>query len=224
MRISVATPEGLREGPTHRPRTVWLFVALAAMNLVATASMNTWILTDDVYRAFLGGATPRTDALIEMSRRWELVGYGLGPIVFFFRITGVALLVHLVLLLLGVRPGFARIFRAGLWAQASLLMGTLAQLVLLATTPEAGRTPERLRALPGTALDFLPDPGSVGPGLALLLEQVTVFDLGWIALFVLALEHPKESPLIQSLVAVSVTALFILMVQWSGSMYITRLG
>jgi hypothetical protein len=224
MRSSVEAHQPAGEPSVDRPRTVWLFVGLAAANLIATASQNTWVLTDDVYRAFLGGATARNEALIDMSRGWELIGYGLGPMVLFCRVAGVALLVHLILLLLGLRPGLARVFRAGLWAQLSLLVGSLAQMVLLATTPTAGRTPDLLRVLPWTAMGLFPDPGSVGPALALLLERITVFDLGWIALFGLALEHRDEAPLLQSLVAVGVTALLILVVQWTGSLYIARLG
>ena len=34
----------------------------------------------------------------------------------------------------------------------------------------------------------------LGPGLALLLERVTLFDLGWVALFTLALEERGEVP------------------------------
>jgi hypothetical protein len=224
MSSSGRLAEDYLAGSGERPRTVWIFVALAAANLVATASMNTWVLTDDVYRALLGGANARSDALIAMTRGWELLGYGLGPVVLFGRVAGASLLVQLVLLLLGRRLALARIFRAGLWAQTSLLAGTLAQLVLLASTPAAGRTPERLRDVPGTALTLLPDPESVGPGLTLLLERLTVFDIGWIALFVLALEHRKEAPALQSLVAVAATALLVHLVQWTGSLYLARLG
>jgi hypothetical protein len=207
-----------------RPRTLWLFMALVAANLGTTASMNTWVLTDDVYRAFLGGATARNDALIAMSRGWELIGYALGPVVLLGRIAGAALLVQLGLLLLGRRLALARIFRAGLWAQTSLLVGSLARLVHLAATPVAGRTPARLRDAPGAALALLTDPGALSPEVVLLLERLTVFDVGWAALFVLALEHRDEAPALHCLVAVTGTALLVLLGQWAGSLYLARLG
>jgi hypothetical protein len=186
--------------------------------------MNTWVLTDDVYRALLGGATARNDALIAMSRGWEHIGYGVGPLLLFVRVAGAALLVQLGLLLMGRRLALARIFRASLWAQTSLLVGALAQVALLASTPAAGRSSARLRDLPGTALGFVTDPGGLSPGAALLLERLTVFDIGWIALFVLALEHREDAPAPRCLVAVTAAALLVLLGQWTGSLYLARLG
>jgi hypothetical protein len=218
------TVRGGDERLVERPRTIWLFVTLAVANLAVTAGMNTWVLTDDVYRSLLGGPTARNDALITMTRGWELIGYALSPALLFARVGGAALMVQLGLLLMGRRLPLARIFRAGVWAQTSLLTGALAQLTLLASTPAAGRTAERLRDLPGNTLALTPDPGALSPGLALLLERVTVFDLGWIALFVLALEHRDDAPAVPTLVAVTATALVALLLQWTAAVYLWRLG
>jgi hypothetical protein len=87
-----------------------------------------------------------------------------------------------------------------------------------------GRTPKRLSEGAGTALSFVRDPEALSSGAALLLERLTVFDLGWVALFVLALEHQDDAPALKSLVAVSAAALLVLLAQWTGSLYVARLG
>ncbi len=207
------------------PRTLWLFMSLALAHLLSVVSMNTWVLTDAVYLAIFGeGLRGQAETLLATARRWELVGYVLSPASLFARIGGVALIVQLILLLMGRTVPLARIFRAGVWAQLSLLARALAQLAFLALTPPAGRTPSRLQELPGTALHLVGDMSALEPELRALLDRVTVFDLGWILLFALALENRDRAPALTCLAAVCSAWLLITLTKWGGSLYLARLG
>ena len=206
--------------------TVWAFGALAAANLGAAVYLNAEILTDDVYRSLLAGqgSGAQIDALLSVARRWEFVGYALGPLALFALIGIMALLVQLALVLLGLRLPLAQVFCAGTLAQYALLLGTLAQVLALATLPEGARTAEQLQTIPGAIGGLFSAASNLGPGLALLLERVTLFDLGWVALFTLALEERGEVPGADSATAVAAVWVLCTLAQWGFWLYLSGLS
>jgi hypothetical protein len=178
-----------------RPATWHLFVAIAVLQISSTLMLNRVVLSPEVYRSLLDASGgPGGDDLLRTARRWELLTYFASPLLLVLRVVFAALLVQLALLGLRLTPPFARIFRAGIWAQAALLLGMLIQTAWLASLPDGAIGTVSPTMMPGSFGAVLP-PLSPDPApLLLLLHQTTIFDLGWIALFILGLEEGERIP------------------------------
>ncbi len=207
-------------------RAGWPLAVLAAANLGMAGYLNSQILTDDVYGALFAGEGSGTqvDTLVDMTRRWEVAGYFLGPLALATRIAIMTLAVQLGLILIGLRLSFGHVFRAGTWAQFAVSLGTLARLLWLVSLPKAAITADQIARVPGSLATILCSECASRPNLGLLLERVTVFDLGWIALFTLALEKPGKAP--AATVAVGVVGVWVCttLARWGFGVYLTGLS
>lgn len=185
----------------HGPSTWQLFLVIALAQVVASIALNRVVLSDQVLQTLLspGGGG---EGMLRAARRWEVIGYLASPILLGIRVSFAALLLQLFLLGLGVRPPFRRIFRAGLWAQVAILVGTLIQAVWLASLPEGMLGPATLAATPGSFGSILPPLGPNPGALMQLLHRTSVFDLGWIALYTLGLEERERVPAARAAFAV----------------------
>ncbi len=203
--------------------TVCAFGILAVANLGVAVYLNTEVLTDEVYRGLLAGqgSGSQIETLLAVTRRWELLGYVIGPLALAGRIGIMALLVQLGLILLGLRLPFGKVFFAGIVAQFALFMGTLGQLFWLVSLPEAARTAEQLETIPGALSGLFYVGNALGPELALLLRRVTLFDLGWIVLFTLALEEPGKVSGAEAAAAVTGVWILATVSQWGVWLYLT---
>lgn len=183
------------------PSTWQLFCAIAALQICSTLLLNRVVLNDDVYRSLLMDTTG-SDELLRSARRWELLSYLATPVLLAVRIGFAALLVQLVLLGLGATPPLARIFRAGVWAQGALLLGSLIQTGWLASLPDGAIGSLALSEMPGSFSAVLPPLSGDASPLVQLIYQTSLFDLGWIALFILGLEERDHVPLGRATIAV----------------------
>lgn len=200
------------------PSTGHLFLALALLQIAATLVLNRIVLNDDVLRSlFL--ETGRGDDLLAATRRWEIVSYLTIPILLAIRIGTAALLVQLILLGLRTVPAFGRIFRAGLWAQGALILGTVIQAGWLASLPDGAIGPEILTSIPGSFGAILPALGENPSPLLQLVHRISVFDLGWMALFVLGLEERGEVPVARAAAAVVSVWMVLTLGKWAFLQY-----
>jgi len=207
-----------------RPATWHLFVAIAVVQISSTLLLNRVVLSDDVYRTLLeASGGPAGEDLLRVARRWELLGYFASPLLLALRVVLAALLVQLTLLGLRLTPPFSRIFRAGVWAQAALLLGTLIQTTWLATLPDGAIGTVALTMMPGSLGAILPPLAPDPTPLALLLHQTTIFDLGWIALFVLGLEEGEHIPPARAALAVISAWGVMATGKWGLLLFMTRL-
>jgi hypothetical protein len=140
------------------------------------------------------------------------------------RIGVATLLVQLVLLSLRTTPPLALIFRAGIWAQGALLLGSLIQTVWLASLPDGAIGSIAVSVMPGSFGTVLPSPGQNPSPFLQLIHQTTIFDLGWIALFVLVLEKADYVPLGRATLAVLTTWGIIAFGKWSLLVYLAKLA
>lgn len=204
--------------------SAWLFAGLAVSYLGLAAYLNAWILTDQVYRSIWnGGSSPaQVEALLDTTRHWERIGYVVGPLALLVRIGLTALLVQLSLLLLGPRARLSHVFRAGMWAQLSLVLATASRALWLTLLPPAARTAEVVQTSP-FSLSALLESVSLGPDWELLLGRLSLFDIGWVALFALALEDSGRISLRVATLAVTGAWLFMTACRWAGWLYFTRL-
>jgi hypothetical protein len=204
--------------------SAWLFGAVAAGNLIVAVYLNTAVLTDEVYRSIWAGrgSAGQIEALLAITRHWELVGYVAGPIFLLARTGLTALLVQLSLLLIGPRAHLRHVFRAAVWAQIPLFVCTVAQALWLTLLPPAARTPDAIQVPLLTALS-LPGAASVSPTWNLLLVRISLFDVAWVVVFALALEDRGRISGRAAGAAVAGTWLFITLFQWAGWLYLTGL-
>ncbi len=212
-------------------RTRWIFLGLVTGEMAVAALINHRVLTDQVYLSLLpAGIMPwQAEEYIALARRWEILGYTLTPLGLLTRVGGVTLLIQLVLLPAGFDPGFARIFRASTWGYLVLLSGTAIQAVWLLHLPPAGISAEVLSNPPGSLVGiisrfFAMPTGGEAATLAVLLRQVTVFDLGWIMVITLALEGRTTIPAGIAFTAVAFVWTTVTFTRWAILMYLLRSG
>jgi len=217
----------LSPGPPLASRRLpnWhIFAALSGATIAVAFFTNRVILTDDVYRAFLPEATGdvvEVETLLRTARRLELLGYLAAPLLLLGRITLHALLVQLVMLLQGVQAPLSRVFRSAMFAWTAVWMGTALQAGWLASLPGGAVTPALAGQMPGTLTTLFPSLHELGWPLSLLFEEITVFHLGWVALFSLALEDEGRIPPRVALVAVVTVWAATTLARWAALLYLS---
>jgi hypothetical protein len=209
---------------SRRLRNWHIFAALSGATIAVAFFTNRVILTDDVYRAFLPEATGdvvEVETLLRTARRLEVLGYLAAPLLLLGRITLHALLVQLVMLLQGVQAPLGRVFRAAMVAWTAVWMGTALQAGWLASLPAGAVTPALAGQIPGTLTTLFPSLHELGWPLSLLFEEITVFHLGWVVLFALALEDEGRIQPRVSLVAVVTVWAATTLARWGALLYLS---
>ena len=204
--------------------SVHLFALLAAGSIAVTLFTNRFVLTDAAYRALLpegGGSPSQLEQTIAAMRRWESLGLLIAPLVLLTRVAFNALLVQLAFLLQGIQLPFSRVFRGALWAASVTWVGSAMQAVWLASLPPGALNPEMLGAMPGGLTTLLPALNTVPAGLVLLFHQITVFDLGWVLVFAVALEGSGSASAGRSLLAVTLVWMVSTLSQWGVLLYLS---
>jgi len=205
-------------------RNIHLFALLAAGSIAVTLFTNRMVLTDAAYRALLpdgGGSPSQLEQTIAAMRRWESLGLLISPLVLLTRVAFHALLVQLAFLLQGTQLPFSRVFRGALWAASVTWLGSAMQAIWLASLPPGALSPEQLGAMPGGLTTLLPALNAVNDELVLLFQQITVFDLGWVMVFAVALEGGGKTSAGRSILAVTVVWLASTLSQWGILLYLS---
>jgi len=205
-------------------RNVHLFALLAAGSIAVTLFTNRMVLTDAAYRALLpdGGASPsQVEQTIAAMRRWESLGLLISPLVLLARVAFHALLVQLAFLLQGTQLRFSLVFRGAIWAAWMTWLGSAMQAIWLASLPPAALSTEQLGAMPGGLTTLIPALNAGPDGLVLLFRQITVFDLGWILVFAVALEGAEKASAGRSLLSVTLVWLVSTLSQWGLMLYLS---
>jgi len=206
--------------PVRALRTWQLAVLVAGLQVASAAYMNRVVLGDDLLPALLGSASPG----LEAARRWRTLAYVLAPVEVVARAGFVSLLVQLALLPAIRNPPLGRIFRAALWAHLALVAGRFVETAWLASLPAAALLQGLNEAPPGS-LSRLFGSGSHAPeAVHLLASQVSLFELGWLGLFVLALEGGPRLPLRAALAAVGAVWLVLTLSKWVFLLYLGRIA
>lgn len=209
-----------------RPRTWHLFVALAAVQLALSLFLNHRVLTPELYQSVMADQAPsaQIDEFIVLTQKWQLWSYVLSPVVLALRVSVVALLVQLVLLLFPVEVPFGRVFRAALIAYSALLIGIAFHTYWLSSLPTSEINAATLELVPGSLATLLPELARERPAFAYLLNVVTLFDIAWCVFFALALEGERSLRFVPALSAVLVVWLMTVACKWGIAAYLGRLA
>ncbi len=193
-----------------------LVVLMAGLQVASVAYMNRIVIGDDLFPALLGAGS----AGVEAARRWERLTYLLAPVGVVVRAGLVSLIVQLALLPWIRNPPIGRIFRAALWAHFALLAGSIVQTHWLAGLPPAALLQGLPQELPGSLAGLLRLGSDVPGAVYLLATQVSVFDLAWAGIFILALENGPGLPLRAALVSVGTVWLALTLAKWVFFLYL----
>jgi len=210
--------------PPRRFRNLHLFALLAAGSIAANLFTNRMVLTDAAYQALLsdrGGSPSQLEQTIAAIRRWESLGILFSPLVLLTRVAFHALLVQLAFLLQATHLPFSRVFRGALWAACVTWLGTAMQAIWLASLPPGALSPELLGSMPGGLTTLFPTLNAAPDELVLLFQQITVFDLGWILVFAVALETGEQAPPGRSLLVVTLVWLTSTLSKWALLLYLS---
>ncbi len=205
-------------------RTLHLVVFLSVATACVTYYMNRVVLTDQVYAVLLGdapGGALQLEERIRLLRRWETLGVLSAPLLVLVRSTVQALLVQLAFLLQGVHARLATCFRGAIWAGWATWLGHAMQAAWLSTLPPGSITPERLGDAPGSLTTLFPALATSPSPLALLWQQLSVFDLGWILLFAVAIEHRTGAGPVRALASVGSVWVATVLARWTLLVYLS---
>jgi len=194
--------------------------------LFALFALNELVMTDDVLRSLTRMRMPEAEVegYLAMIRRGEILGYLLVPPGLLVRTGLLALCVQLALLPFVPNPPFRWIFRASLWAEVVLLLQSALHTLRLALLAPTEIHPQLLGTRPAALSSLLPS-GIPAEGPAhLLFQQVGLFDVAWILLFVLALERGRRLPLLPATLAVGAVWTSRTLLVWLATLSLSALG
>jgi hypothetical protein len=190
----------------RRLRTWHLFNGLVVVHVALTALLNRVVLAD----ASLGG--------------FPVLSYAVAPVALLIRVAFVSLLVQLTLLALRGDTPYRGIFRAALWAEVALVVGVAVQTAWVSTLPATAILQGRLGAAPGSLAAAIPLVFPRSSPFAALATQVTVFDLGWVVLFALALEDGSRLRFGPAILSVGVVWVVLTLATWLAMLFLVGIA
>lgn len=219
------TDSGSAPTMERRLRTWHIFLAVAAGQVIVTWFLNEQVLTREVYHNLLNSQVDatRVDEYFDLTRRFNLWGYFLTPLLLLARIGFVALLVQLVLLLGVIEVPFKHVFRASLIAFTAVLYLSAIRAGWLALQDPADIT-QRLLSLTPLALSNFMDGSAYATPLHGLANMVSLFDLAWCVLFAEALWH--SAPIRKGVALATVAGVWLVstLFKWGLLTYLAKIN
>lgn len=177
--------------PTRRTG-LWLILALMIVTTATGWFINERIITRDVFHQLLDAQldTNRVDSQFDLLRQIQVWGYLATPLILLVRLTAVAFTVQLFLLLTREVP-FRKVFLATAWAQAAVCAAGIERALYLVLLPSGDISRATLWVTPGSLASLLLYPEDIQRPLYAMLSLVSVFELAWCAILVLALRRVR---------------------------------
>ena len=156
-----------------------LYIYLVALGIILTYLINDLFYTESQIRATFSEqlSFERVTQMVELSVKWQWVGYIAIPLVLLLRVFYTSLCIYSGLLFFNFTAGFGRIFKIALWADFVFVLSTLAKLVILIFFREVN-TLHDLQFQPFSVLEFFPRE-SVDTMFIYPLSLLNLFELGY---------------------------------------------
>jgi hypothetical protein len=201
-----------------RSRNRGELVLLAGLAIATVATgwfINETIFTRDTFHHLLDARldASRVDAQFDLLRQIQRWGYIGTPVFLAARLALVALTLQLFLLLTEDVP-FRRVFHATAWAQLAVCAGGVARAVYLTMIPSSEISQATLAVIPGSVASVVFYPQDYQRPLYGLLSTVSLFELAWCVILVVALRHVARVRLRASVVATTGVWLLLATLQW----------
>lgn len=212
-------------GVSGRIKTWQIFLVVAAVQILVTWILNEQVMTREVYQNLLADqvGAARADDVFDFTRRLNLWGYVLAPVVLGLRLGVVALFVQLVLLLGMAEVRYRHVFRAALLAFTAVLYGDAIRIGLLWLEDPAQITQQVLSLTPLALSNFM-DPQAHRASTYALANMVSAFDVAWWLIFAETLRHPARISRVAALSAVAAVGVLATLFQWGVMTYLAAMS
>lgn len=109
------------------------FLLLTGFYILTTFAINYLFLTDGLYSQTFGGqlATDRIAKMIELTQKWQWLGYVFLPIIILTRVCFTAICFYIGCFLANIKVGFIQLFKVALLSDYVFVLAGVTKLVIL---------------------------------------------------------------------------------------------
>ena len=212
----------------HEPKKLktWqLFIALVTINLIILFIWNKFILTRDVYYSLLSKRMEisRIDDYFNMINKFRIWGYLFTPLLLWFKISFVALLIQLPLMIKFIEIPFKQIFRIVAWANISMVILALVQIIYLLNIQASQFKENTLSFIPLSLINLFNNLHFTAAAKG-VINSINVFELIWLSIIYKGLSNTGKLEKIDSAILASGVWVGIAIFDFAFLTYLNKIG
>jgi len=158
-----------------------LYLFITFLYLIITLINDKYIMTHEVYQIILSEKMEsyRIDDFYEIVKRFSLYTYLALPFLIWIKITFIALLIQMPLLLKNVEVSFKEVFKIAAYANIPYIFLGVVRIVILLLTPKVEYTNDLLTLIPGALANFFSKDRYSFIAYK-LFENINIYEASWI--------------------------------------------
>ena len=212
----------------HEPgklKTWQLYILLAVSNLLTLFIINHFIITKEVYYRLLSSRMEisRIDDYFNFISKFRLWGYFIAPLFLWLKITVVALLIQLPLMIKFIEIPFKKIFRIVAWADISIIILAIVQIIYLLNIPASQFTQNSLSYLPLSLIDLFHN-FRFNVAAKSLINSINIFELAWVLIIYKGLKDTGKLEKIDAAILSTGIWVGIEIFQYALLTYLNKMG
>ena len=170
-----------------------LFLFITILYLISALINDKFVMTREVYSLLLSDKieSNRIDDYYEMLKRFSVYTYLALPVITWFKITFIALLLQTPLMLKGIEVNFKETFRIAAFANIPYILLGFVKLIILFFTQKADYTSNLLTFIPGSITNFI-SKESYSPVAYNFLGNINIYEVLWIFIVFYGLAKLKK--------------------------------
>ena len=215
----------LYNSEARKIKTWHLFVVIAVLNLITVFILNQFIFTKEVYYSLLSSRmeVSRIDDYFSLISKFRLWGYILAPLVLWLKITIVAMLIQLPLMIKFIEIPFNQIFRIVAWANVSMIFLAAAQIIYFLNIPASQFTRDTISFVPLSLIDLFKNLHFTAAAKG-VIKSINLFELMWIIIVYKGLSDTKKLEKIDAAIIAFGVWVGIVMFQFALLTYLNKIG
>ncbi len=201
-----------------------LYLLITFITVILSYAFQKFIITRDVYYAIYGEQleADRIDQIFDLTKKFQLWGYLITPLTIWLRISFVAFLIQLPLMLKYIEIPFKEIFRITAFALLALLSVDVIKFFYLYFLPGSSITADTLSFIPLAITNFLPRENYSEIVFA-LLGKINPFEFLWIFIVYRGLHKTGKLEKTDALIYSLGTWIGILILSFALTMFLSSL-
>jgi hypothetical protein len=215
--LSIHTPQKLK--------TWQLFIVLTVINIVVLFILNKFVLTRDVYYSLLSSRMEisRIDDYFNFINKFKIWGYLFTPLLLWLKISVVALLIQLPLMVKFIEIPFKQIFRIVAWANVSMIILAIAQIIYLLNIPASQFSQNTLSFIPLSLMNLINNLHFTAAAKG-FINSINVFELIWLSIIYKGLSNTGKLEKIDSAILASGVWIGIAIFNFALLTYLNKMG
>lgn len=215
----------LSNSEAKKIKTWHLFVVIAVLNLLTLFILNQFIFTKEVYYSLLSSRmeVSRIDDYFSLINKFRLWGYVLAPLVLWLKITIVALLIQLPLMIKFIEVPFKQIFRTVAWANVSMIFLAAVQIIYFLNIPSSQFTQSTMSFIPLSLIDLFKNLHLTAAARG-VIKSINLFELMWIIIVYKGLSDTKKLEKIDAAIIAFSVWIGIVIFQFGLLTYLNKMG